>query len=85
MISPSEEWIPEHQFGFRQGYLIIQQTHRITRNNSRYRTKNTMFTNVRQAFDKIWHVGLLYKIAQIIPSSLQGSVLGPMCYSQLIY
>jgi hypothetical protein len=53
------EWIPRHQFGFREQHLTVQQTHRVvyTMNqaleNKEYCT--SVFLDVKQAFDKIWH------------------------------
>jgi hypothetical protein len=56
--------IPSHQFSFRQGHSTIEQTHRIVRRitealeNKQY--SYASFLHVFQAFDKVWHTGLLY-------------------------
>jgi hypothetical protein len=33
----TEEWIPSHQFGFRENHSTVQQIHRITQNTSSIR------------------------------------------------
>jgi hypothetical protein len=64
--------ISHHQFGFRQADSTIQQCHRITHtilkalNNKDYCT--SVFLDVSQAFDRVWHPGLLYKIKKHLPS-----------------
>lgn len=64
--------IPKHQFGFRSNHSIIEQVHRIVDkiNNSFLSKKycSAVFLDVSQAFDKVWHDGLLCKITQILPS-----------------
>lgn len=66
--------IPEHQFGFREHHATIEQVHRIVR-----KIKNALegkmycsaaFLDVSQAFDKVWHPGLLYKIKKSLPHNL---------------
>jgi hypothetical protein len=58
--------IPNHQFGFRRRHSTIHQTHRIVhkineaRNNKHY--CSAAFLDISQAFDKVWHTGLLYKL-----------------------
>jgi hypothetical protein len=62
----TSDWIPHHQFGFRRAHSTIQQCHRITYtvlkalNNKEYCT--SMFLGVIQAFDRVWHPGMLCKI-----------------------
>jgi hypothetical protein len=66
-----DEWIPHHQFGFPQGHSTIQQIHCVTNiinralEDRKYRT--AVFLDVSQAFDRVWHSGLLYKIKQFLP------------------
>ena len=61
----TSNWIPHHQFGFRRAHSTIQ-CHRITHtilkalNNKEYCT--WVFLDVSQAFDRVWHPGLLYRI-----------------------
>jgi hypothetical protein len=66
-------WIPHHQFGFRQGHSTLQQCHRITHTvNTALEHKQyctAAFLDVSQAFDKVWHPGLLYKLKKCLPIS----------------
>ena len=62
--------IPHHQFGFRHKHSTIQ-VHRLCRTiyiafeAKQYCT--SAFLDVSQAFDKVWHDGLLYKIKHTLP------------------
>ena len=63
--------IPKHQFGFRNSHSTIDQVHRIidTIENT-FESKSVcsaVFLDVSQAFDKVWHPGLLFKIKKILP------------------
>jgi hypothetical protein len=55
--------IPDYQFGFREHHSTIQQTHRIVNKTAasleekQYCT--AAFLDIAQAFDKVWHTGLL--------------------------
>lgn len=66
-----EELIPEHQFGFRNSHSTIEQVNRvydIIRNsleNKKY--CSAVFLDIQQAFDKVWHNGLLFKIKSKLP------------------
>jgi hypothetical protein len=66
------DWIPHHQFGFHTAHSTIQQCHRITHtilkalNNKEYCT--SVFLDVSQTFDRVWHPGLLYKIKHHLPA-----------------
>lgn len=65
--------LPNHQFGFRQKHSTTEQVHRVvetvrqTIENKQY--CSAAFLDVSQAFDKVWHIGLLYKIKQLLPNS----------------
>jgi hypothetical protein len=67
-----QTWIPDHQFGFRRAHSTIQRSHRIANiithalNNKQYCT--AVFLDIAQAFDKVWHPGLLYNIKRTFPS-----------------
>ena len=65
-------WIPTHQFGFRKGHSTTQQRHRLTDIiNKTFEDRkycNAVFLDVSQAFDKVWHPGLLAKIQQNLPT-----------------
>jgi len=68
-----QDWIPNHQCGFRQAHSTLQQCHRTTDGinraveNKQFRTASCF--DVSQAFDTVWHPGLLLKIKRILPSS----------------
>jgi hypothetical protein len=61
----------EHQFGFRPKHPTIEQIHRLIRgindalDNRQY--CSAAFLDISQAFEKVWHTGLLYKLRQSLP------------------
>lgn len=63
------EVIPLHQFGFREKHGTIEQIHRITDTISRTleckQYCSTVFLDISQAYDRVWHDGLLHKIKQL--------------------
>jgi hypothetical protein len=66
-----QKLIPNHQFGFRQEHATIEQVHRIVnKTNQDLRLKrycSAAFLDISQAFDKVWHTGLLFKIKRDLP------------------
>jgi hypothetical protein len=62
---------PNHQFSFRQRHSTIEQSHQIVqRINKSLENKqycSAAFLDITQAFDKVWHTGLLYKLRQSLP------------------
>lgn len=69
-----KDLIPDHQFGFRQKHSTIQQCHRVV-NKIRESLENkkmcsSVFLDIEQAFDKVWHPGLLYKIKRHMTDQL---------------
>jgi hypothetical protein len=64
--------IPDHQFGFREGHCTIKHMHRIVNKIITSLEEKTLctavFLNVTEAFDNVWHIGLVYKIKNIFPS-----------------
>ena len=66
-----DTWLPNHQFGFRHQHFTVQQCHRLTNiigtalENKAYCT--AAFLDIKQAFDKVWHRGLLHKIKLSFP------------------
>jgi hypothetical protein len=66
--------IPEHQFGFRNSHSTIQQCHRLVDTislaleNRQY--CSGVFLDVTQAFDRVWHEGLLYKLKKVLSDGL---------------
>jgi len=67
----SKQLIPSHQFGFRKSHSTIDQVHRITdvieRSLEGNKVCSTVFLDVAQAFDKVWHEGLKNKFKKILP------------------
>lgn len=63
--------IPDYQFGFRQKHSTIDQVHRITNIIERTFEENevcsAVFLDVAQAFDKVWHEGLINKLNKMLP------------------
>jgi hypothetical protein len=63
--------ILNHQFDFRPRHSAIEQTHHLIRvlndalDNSQY--CSAAFLDISQAFDKVWHRGLLYKLKRSLP------------------
>jgi hypothetical protein len=66
-----QDWLPEHQFGFRKALSAIQVCHRLVDNINRVLEKReyccAVFLDISQAFDKVWQTGLLLKIRQTLP------------------
>jgi hypothetical protein len=92
--------ISNHQFGFRQGHSTIEQTHRIVQRINEALENNqycsAAFLYISQAFDKVWHTGLLSylhsrhflikveteyrELSSVNAGVPQGSVLRPSLY-----
>ena len=73
-ISPiinNSKIIPNSQFGFRNRHSTIHQVNRITDTIASALEKkqycNAVFLDVAQAFDRVWHPGLLFKLKKILP------------------
>lgn len=66
--------IPDHQFGFRSKHSTIDQVHRITdvieKALEERKICSSLFLDVSQAFDKVWHEGLKIKLRQVLPVRL---------------
>ena len=64
--------VPDHQFGFRHKHGTPEQCHRIveTISNALERKQycSAVFLDVQQAFDKVWHEGLLFKLKILLPA-----------------
>lgn len=72
-IITSQHLIPNHQFGFRKQHSTLDQIHRITNvvetAFEHHKVCSAVFLDVSQAFDKVWHEGLLYKLRRHLPKS----------------
>ncbi|XP_018377267.1 PREDICTED: RNA-directed DNA polymerase from mobile element jockey-like [Trachymyrmex cornetzi] len=70
-IIERKQLIPNHQFGFRHEHATIEQAHRVynkifaSLEEKKY--CSAAFLDITQAFDKVWHTGLLYKIKSNLP------------------
>jgi hypothetical protein len=66
-----ESNLPNNQFGFRHNHSTIHQIHRLVDNISYALEKKLIYTgvflDVAQAFDTVWHKGLLLKLKTILP------------------
>jgi hypothetical protein len=66
-------FIPNHQFGFKERHSTTEQTHRIVQkinealDNKQY--CSAAFLDISQAFHKLWHTALLYKLRLFLPSN----------------
>lgn len=72
-IIESKRLIPSHQFGFREEHSTIDQVHRITDiieiSLEEKKICSAVFLDVAQAFDKVWHQGLEWKLRRYLPKS----------------
>jgi len=64
--------MPRHQFGFRKSHGYPEQIHRLV-NQVTHGFEHKLYTvgvflDVKQAFDKVWHEGLLYKMKALLPA-----------------
>lgn len=67
-ILQKKDLISIHQFGFRKRHSTIEQVHRITEETlEKRRICLSVFLDICQAFDKVWHEGLNYKLKQMLP------------------
>lgn len=66
--------IPNHQFGFRRQHSTTEQTHRLVNVvKQAFEEKkycSALFIDVSQAFDKVWHKGLIHKIRLNFPENI---------------
>lgn len=66
--------IPTHQFGFRKEHGTEQQLRRVTQfilkayDNRCY--CSAVFIDISEAFDRVWHLGLLWKLIKLMPIKL---------------
>jgi len=64
--------LPNHQFGFPEKHSTTHQGHRLVNEIHKSLEENTLctaaFLDVQQAFDRVWHNGLLYKLKTALPT-----------------
>lgn len=64
--------MPDHQFGFRRHHGTIEQIYRLVEihySQERKEYCSAVFLDISQAFNRMWHDGLLYKIKVNLPIS----------------
>lgn len=70
-VLDEKKLIPNHQFGFRQKHATVEQVHRVVNKISNdledKKYCSAAFLDITQAFDKVWHEGLLYKLKHTLP------------------
>ena len=70
-VISQKQIIPTHQFGFREKHSTIDQIHRIVHTIEEAienkRVCSAIFLDVAQAFDKVWHKGLVLKLKTMLP------------------
>jgi hypothetical protein len=73
-IIEDQNLIPFHQFGFRNRHATTEQVHRVVNNiNKALEAKSfcsTVFLDISQAFDKVWHMGLFFKLKRALPHQM---------------
>jgi len=72
-IIKEKKLIPDTQFGFREQHSTIHQIHRLADTIAFFLEKklytSALFLDVAQAFDKVWHPCLLFKLKSFLPPS----------------
>jgi hypothetical protein len=73
-VLKSHKIIPNIQFDFRKNHSTTHQIHRIfDKIASSFEIKNFclgVFLDVSQAFDRVWHPGLLFKLKMFLPTPI---------------
>lgn len=66
--------IPSHQFGFRKQHGTTQQLARVSqfilKSFEERKFCSAVFIDVSEAFDRVWHAGLLCKLVKLLPLPL---------------
>src|SRR6266576_2351250 len=68
-----EDKIPDFQFSFHNKHATIEQVQQVITEIERALEKkfcSTVFLNVSQAFDHVWHEGLIHKLSLMLPGNL---------------
>lgn len=70
-ILEEQKIIPDHQFGFRAHHGTTEQIHRVASTIRQALEKreycSAAFLDIQQAFDRVWHKGLLCKLKLCLP------------------
>jgi len=71
-IATVNKIIPDFQFGFKSKHSTIHQLHRVVDQiSSAFESKQIcigIFLDIAQAFDRVWHPGLLFKLKSFLPA-----------------
>ena len=66
--------LPHHQFGFRSGHGSVEQCHRFVHHIQTALQEKKFccgaFLDIQQAFDRVWHEGLIIKLKGSVPMPL---------------
>jgi len=72
-VRSMQDAIPDHQFGSRHHHGTPEQPHRVVQHIlDAFEIKHyssAIFLDVKEAFDRVWHDGLLYKLKSLLPTS----------------
>jgi hypothetical protein len=72
-IISDKKLLPDYQFGFRSSHSTTHQLHRVVDAISFSQGKKIFYTavflEISQAFDRVWHDGLLHKLKIFFPST----------------
>jgi retron-type reverse transcriptase len=70
-IIAEKHLVPTHQFGFRKNHSTLDQVHHITeiieKTLENKGVCSAVFLDIAQAFDRVWHRGLLHKLRSTLP------------------
>ena len=73
--------IPSHQFSYRAKHSTMQQCQRIVHEMLKCLEEKKLctaaFLDIQQAFDRVWHDGLLYKLTLLNLQSLSYTLRSP--------
>jgi hypothetical protein len=71
-VLDEKQIIPTHPSSFRNKHSTLDQVHRITniidKTLEEKKFYSTIFLDVAQTFDKVWHKELFHKIGQLLPA-----------------
>lgn len=71
-IAADKKIISDFQFGFKSKHSTIHQLHRVVDQiSSAFESKKIcigIFLDIAQAFDRVWHPGLLFKLKSFLPA-----------------
>ena len=70
-IVESNKFLPKHQFGFRKKHSTIEQVHveQIYKSFEKKEYFTLAFLDISQAFDRVGHDDLLYKLKKLVPTN----------------